>query len=153
MLRCIKEPFINLYYSPPSPTHRMPDELITDCVHNAAHKFLVFSANLLWIFAWVSRNSSVMRIYSGEFNRFIHREHYCKTYRTSWCTKMMLETGAEEQKFQCQNVMGFLNRRWLTVVSQKNCTSRMMNRAENLLQECVMLVCLRIFLVKKWDFC
>lgn len=49
------------------------------------------------------------------------------------------DLGAEEQKFQCQNVMGFLNQRWLTVVSQKNYTSRMTNRAENLLQECTIV--------------
>lgn len=49
------------------------------------------------------------------------------------------DLGEEEQKFQCQNVMGSLNRRWLTMLSQKNYTSRMTNRAENLLQECTII--------------
>lgn len=119
--------------------HIQDSRWINNQLCSAVHKFLLFSANLLWIFAWVSRNILVMRIYSGVFNKLIHIEHCCKTSYISLHRDDVRDFRAEEQRFWCQNVMGFLNRRWLTVVSQKYYTSRMTNRAENELQECTIV--------------
>lgn len=80
-----------------------------------------------------------MRIYSGAFDKLNHIEHCCKTSYISLHRDDVRDFRAEEQRFWCQNVMGFLNRRWLTVVSQKYYTSRMTNRAENELQECTIV--------------
>lgn len=77
-----------------------------------------------------------MRIYSGAFNKCIHIEHYCKTSYISLHRDDVRDFRAGEQRVQCQNVMAFLNQRWLTMVSQKYYTSGMTNRAENELQEC-----------------
>lgn len=80
-----------------------------------------------------------MRIYSGAFNKFVHIEHYCKTSYILLHRDDVGDFRAEEQRFQCQNVMGFLNQRWLTMVSQKYYTSRMTDRAESELQECTIV--------------
>lgn len=120
--------------NPPSLTYGIPDEFITDCVQQSIN-FCFFQPTS---FDYLHGLAEIVKLWeyileslTNLFTWNTTAKHILRLHVQRWCYRLE----SRKQKFQCQNVVGLLNQKCLTMVTQKNYTSRMTNRAENLLQE------------------